>query len=129
MKIFLTSVFVEDQSRALQFYTEKLGFVKKGDVSAGEYRWLTVVSPDNQDGAELLLEPNSNPAAKTYQKAIFEQKIPAAMFSVEDVKKEYERLKSLGVIFTMEPTQAGPAMIAVFDDTCGNLIQISEKQK
>ena len=128
MKIFITKIFVEDQEKALKFYTEKLGFVKKQDVSSGKYRWLTVVSPDDQDGAELLLELNDNPAAKTYQKAFFDQDIPATMFWVEDVKNEYERLRSLGVIFTTDPIQMDPVTIAVFDDTCGNLIQISEKQ-
>ncbi len=126
MKIFITSVFVSEQAKALQFYTEILGFVKKADVSLGEYRWLTVVSPDNQSGTELLLEPNQNPAAQTYQKALFEQSIPATMFSVADVQAEYERLKARGVRFTKEPTNTGPATIAVFDDTCGNLIQIAQ---
>lgn len=129
MKIGVSSVFVDDQNKALKFYTEKLGFVKKEDVSAGEYRWLTVVSPEDQNGTELLLEPNVNPAAKTYQKAIFEQNIPATVFWVEDVEKEYEHLKSFGVSFTMEPTPMGPVIIAVFDDTCGNLIQIAQKQE
>ena len=128
MKIILTSVFVDDQDKALHFYTEVLGFVKKQDVTAGEYRWLTVVSPDQPEGIELLLEPNDNPAAKTYQEAIFGQSIPATMFEVEDVLKEYQRLKALGVVFTVEPTQVmGPVMRAVFKDTCGNLIQIVQK--
>jgi predicted enzyme related to lactoylglutathione lyase len=125
MKIILTSVFVNDQDKALKFYTEKLGFVKKSDVSAGEYRWLTVVSPDNQNGTELLLEPNNNPVAQAYQKGIFDQGIPAKQFGVEDVRAEYEKLKERGVNFTMEPTEVMPQVtIAVFDDTCGNLIQI-----
>jgi len=128
MKIGVSSVFVEDQEQALKFYTEKLGFIKKQDVAAGQYRWLTVVSPDDQEGTELLLEPNNNPAAKTYQKAIFEQGIPATSFWVEDVKNEYERLKSLGIIFKMEPAEMGPVTIAVFNETCGNLIQIAQKQ-
>ncbi len=128
MKIILTSVFVDDQDKALQFYTKSLAFVKKQDVTAGEYRWLTVVSPDQLNGTELLLEPNDNPAAKTYQKAIFMQGIPATMFEVEDVQKEYQRLKTLGVVFTVEPTQVmGSVMRAVFDDSCGNLIQIVQK--
>jgi len=128
MKIILTSVFVNDQDKALAFYTGVLGFVKKQDVTAGEYRWLTVVSPDQPDGTELLLEPNDNPASKTYQEAIFGQGIPAAMFEVGNVPKEYQRLKALGVIFTMEPTPVmGSIMRAVFDDTCGNLIQIVQK--
>ena len=128
MKIILTSVFVNDQDKALTFYTGVLGFVKKQDVTAGEYRWLTVVSPDQPDGTELLLEPNDNPAAKTYQEAIFGQGIPAAMFEVGNVKEEYQRLKALGVVFTVEPTPVmGSIMRAVFDDTCGNLIQIIQK--
>ncbi len=126
MKIIYTSLFVNDQDKALKFYTETLGFVKKSDITAGKYRWLTVVSPDDQKGTELVLEPNDNPAAKTYQKAIFEQRIPAAMFSVADVHAEYKRLKSKGVQFTMEPTNIGPSTIAVLDDTCGNLIQIAQ---
>jgi catechol 2,3-dioxygenase-like lactoylglutathione lyase family enzyme len=126
MKIFIASVFVDDQAKALRFYTEVLGFVKKEDVSAGEYRWLTVVSPDEQKGCELFLSPNNNPAAKTYQKTIFEQGIPATMFSVADVQAEYERLKAKGVRFTKEPTNTGPATIAILDDTCGNLIQIAQ---
>jgi catechol 2,3-dioxygenase-like lactoylglutathione lyase family enzyme len=128
MKIILTGVFVNDQDKALKFYTEVLGFVKKQDVTAGKYRWLTVVSPDQPNGTELLLESNDNPAAKTYQKAIFMQGIPATMFGVENVQKEYQRLKPLGVVFTVEPTQVmGPIMRAVLDDTCGNLIQIVQK--
>jgi predicted enzyme related to lactoylglutathione lyase len=127
MKIILTSVFVNDQDKALKFYTEKLGFVKKHDVPVGKFKWLTVVSPDHQDGIELLLEPNDNPVAKTYQKGIFEQGIPAASFGVEDIYAEYEKLKELGVKFTMEPTKMDQVTIAVFDDTCGNLIQIMQK--
>ena len=127
MKIIYTKVFVNDQDRALKFYTETLGFVKKSDITAGEYRWLTVVSPDNQKGTELILELNNNPAAKIYQKAIFEQGIPATNFGVSDVRAEYERLKKLGVKFTMEPTAVMEHVtIAVFDDTCGNLIQIQQ---
>ncbi len=124
MRITVTSVFVEDQARALKFYTEILGFVKKNDVAAGDYRWLTVVAPDKPDGPELLLEPNNNPAAKTFQAAIFAQGIPATMFAVDDVRKEYERMQALGVRFTTAPMAAGPSTIAVFDDTCGNLIQM-----
>ncbi|HZE87362.1 MAG TPA: VOC family protein [Methylomirabilota bacterium] len=127
MKIILTSVFVHDQDKALKFYTEKLGFVKKEDVPLGEFKWLTVVSPDDQAGTELLLEPNDNPAAKTYQKAIFEQGIAAASFGADDIHKEYEQLKKHGVTFTMEPTPMGPVTIAVLDDTCGNLIQIMQR--
>jgi catechol 2,3-dioxygenase-like lactoylglutathione lyase family enzyme len=126
MKIVAASIFVEDQAKALAFYTEKLGLVKKQDVPLGEYRWLTVVSPDDEHGTELLLEPNINSAAKTYQKALFEQRIPATSFWVEDVEKEYERLTSLGVTFTVEPTHLGPVTLAKLDDTCGNLIQIQK---
>ncbi len=128
MRIELTSIFVNDQGKALKFYTEKLGFIKKSDVKAGEYRWLTVVSPENRDGAQLVLEPDINPAAKAYQGAIFSQGIPATMFFVDDVQKEYERLKKLGVKFTMEPTKVTGSTIAVLDDTCGNLIQIAQLQ-
>ena len=127
MKIIVTSIFVEDQDKALSFYTETLGFLKKEDVPVGDFKWLTVVSPDYQEGTELLLEPNDNSAAKAYQKAIFEQGIPATLFGVADIQSEYERLKNLGVQFNMEPTRAGDVTIAVFDDTCGNLIQIAEK--
>ncbi|WP_292517886.1 VOC family protein [Methanoculleus sp.] len=130
MRIILTNLFVDDQDRALKFYTEVLGFVKKSDVSAGEYRWLTVVSPDDPDGTELLLEPNSNPVAQAYQKGIYQQGIPAASFGVEDTRAEYERLKELGVKFTTEPTEVLKGVtIAAFDDTCGNLIQIQTLQK
>lgn len=124
MKIKITSVFVNNQENALKFYTEILGFVKKTDVSAGEYRWLTVVSSDEQDGTELLLEPNENPAAKQYQEAILKQGIPATQFFVDDIQKEYERLTGLDVKFTMQPTKVTKSTIAIFDDTCGNLIQI-----
>lgn len=124
MKIQLTSVFVEDQEKALRFYTDKLGFVKKQDFPVGEYRWLTVVSPEGSQDVELLLEPNNNPAARTYQQAIFEQGITLAAFGVDDIEKEYTRLCGKGVEFTMEPTDVGTAKVAVFDDTCGNLIQI-----
>ncbi len=122
MKLKLTSVYVDDQDKALKFYTEVLGFVKKIEIPA--IRWLTVVSPDEPDGTQLLLEPNSNPAAKTFQVAIFEQGIPLTAFAVEDIHKEYERMKKLGVVFTMEPTKTGATTVAVFDDTCGNLIQL-----
>ncbi|MCK9587449.1 MAG: VOC family protein [Methanothrix soehngenii] len=125
MKIIYTKVFVNDQDKALKFYTQILGFVKKSDIVAGDYRWLTVVSPEDQNGTELILELNDNPAAKTYQKAIFEQSIPAANFGVSDVHIDYERLKKLGVKFTIEPSEVMENVtIAVFDDTCGNLIQI-----
>jgi catechol 2,3-dioxygenase-like lactoylglutathione lyase family enzyme len=126
MRIKLTGVFVKDQEKAIQFYTGTLGFMKKSDISAGEYRWLTVVSPEEPGGTELVLEPNNNPAARSYQEAIFIQGIPAANFFVDDIQKEYDRLKKKGVAFKSGPTEAGPAKIAVFEDTCGNLIQISQ---
>lgn len=124
MKIKLTNVFVDDQNKALKFYTEVLGFVKKKDFPVGDFKWLTVASPEEPDGTELLLEPNDNPAARTFQEALFQQGIPSASFAVEDIQQEYERMKKLGVTFHMEPTQTGPTTIAVFDDTCGNLIQL-----
>jgi predicted enzyme related to lactoylglutathione lyase len=117
---------VEDQQKALDFYTQVLGFVKKRDIPVGEARWLTVVSSEVPDGVELLLEPNSNPAARIFQKAIFEQGIPLTAFAVDDIQNEYARLKKLGVEFTMEPTDMGQTSAAVFNDTCGNLIQIYE---
>jgi catechol 2,3-dioxygenase-like lactoylglutathione lyase family enzyme len=126
LRITVTSVFVHDQDEALAFYTEVLGFRKKTEIPLGEAKWLTVVSPEAPDGVELLLEPNSNPAAKTYQKAIFDQGIPATTFAVDDIEREYERLTGRGVRFTMKPTKAGPATLAVFDDTCGNLIQLHQ---
>ncbi|KOO51399.1 VOC family protein [Viridibacillus arvi] len=127
MKIIVTSLFVEDQDKALEFYSETLGFVKKHDVPAGEFRWITLVSSDDQDGTELILEPNDNQIAKEYQKGLITQGIPATMFGVADVRKEYTRLKGKGVKFTMEPTEMGKVTIAVFDDTCGNLIQIIQQ--
>jgi len=127
MNIIVTSLFVEDQDKALEFYTETLGFVKKHDVPAGEFRWITLVSPDDQDGTELVLEPNDNPAAKEYQMKLLDQGIPATMFGVADVREEFHRLIKHGVKFTMEPTEMGEVTIAVFDDTCGNLIQIAQK--
>lgn len=127
MKIIVTSIFVQDQDKALEFYSETMGFVKKQDVPVGEFRWITLVSPEDQDGTELLLEPNDHPAAKEYQKKIFAEGIPATMFGVADVRKEYKRLMEHGVKFTMEPTEMGEVTIAVFDDTCGNLIQIVQK--
>lgn len=126
MKIRLTSVFVDDLEKALRFYTGVLGFVKKSDVSAGGYRWLTVVSPEEPDGTQLLLEPNVNPAAKSYQEAIFGQGIPAAMFFVDDVEKEYRRLQGLGVKFTKGPTKTPGSTIVIFEDTCGNLVQLTQ---
>ncbi|MHA2065590.1 MAG: VOC family protein [Candidatus Thorarchaeota archaeon] len=126
MKIKLTSVFVDDQDMSLKFYTEVLGFVKIQDFPVGQFKWLTVVSPEEPDGVELLLEPSENPATKTFKKALFEQGIPATTFFVENVHDEFERMKGLGVVFTLEPTEAGPTTIAVFDDTCGNLIQLAQ---
>lgn len=127
MKIIVTSLFVDDQDKALTFYSEKLGFVKKHDVPAGEYRWITVVSLGDEGGTELVLEPNNHPAAKDYQERLFADGIPATMFGVEDIQKEYERLVELGVKFSMEPKNMGDFTIAVFDDTCGNLIQIIQQ--
>lgn len=126
MKIRLTSVFVDDQAVALRFYTEILGFVKKHDVPVGEKdRWLTVVSPEEPGGTELLLEPLGHPAARTYRDALVADGIPLAQFAVDDVHAEYERMRGLGVRFTQEPVETGPVTTAVFDDTCGNLIQIA----
>jgi len=127
MKIYLTSVYVDDQDKALKFYTEVLCFTKKADFPVGPFKWLTVVSSEEPDGVELLLEPNDNPATKPFQKALFEQGIAATSFAVSDLQKEYERMKKLGVVWTQEPTPMGPVTIAVFDDTCGNLIQLAQK--
>jgi predicted enzyme related to lactoylglutathione lyase len=126
MKIKLSSLIVDDQDKALRFYTEILGFVKKNDIPMGEARWLTVVSPQAPDEVELVLEPNGNPAARTYQRALFEQGIPLTAFAVEDIQGEYERIKKSGVVFHTAPTKMGPVTIAVFEDTCGNLIQLYE---
>lgn len=127
MKISYTKIYVEDQDGALSFYTEKLGFIKKADISNEGYRWLTVVSPENQDGVELILEKNDNPTAKTFQEATFKEGNLAANFDVDDVQAEYDRLKNMDVKFTMEPTEVMPGVtIANFDDTCGNLIQIQK---
>lgn len=123
MKIKLCAIFVEDQQKALGFYTEILGFLKSHDIPVGEYRWLTVKSPEGGD-TELSLEPNANSAARTYQDALFRQGIPATAFEVDDIESEFRRLSGLGVVFTGEPTKAGPVTIAVFSDTCGNFIQI-----
>jgi catechol 2,3-dioxygenase-like lactoylglutathione lyase family enzyme len=128
MRIKYTSIFVDDQEKALKFYTEILGFVKKADIKANNYWWLTVTSPEDQDGVELVLEPNENPAARTFQQALFKQGIPMNMFFVDDIQEEYGRLKRLGVGFTMEPTKL-PGIgttIAILDDTCGNLMQITK---
>jgi catechol 2,3-dioxygenase-like lactoylglutathione lyase family enzyme len=125
MRISLTSVLVDDQSRALRFYTEVLGFVKKNEISLGDASWLTVVAPDQPDGPELLLEPDAHPAARPFKEALVNDGIPFTSFAVDDVHTEYERLRSLGVRFTQEPLEMGNVTTAVFDDTCGNLIQIA----
>jgi catechol 2,3-dioxygenase-like lactoylglutathione lyase family enzyme len=125
MKIHLTSVLVDDQPKALRFYTEVLGFQKKTDVPLGEHSWLTVVSPEDPDGVELVLEPDEHPAAKPFKTALVEDGIPFTSFAVSDVEAEYDRLLALGVHFTQPPTDMGPVTTAVFDDTCGNLIQIA----
>ena len=124
-KIHLTSVLVDDQDKALRFYTEVLGFVKKTEVPLGEHRWLTVVSADEPEGTELVLEPDEHPAAKPFKEALARDGIPFTSFAVDDVPREYERLRALGVRFTQEPVAMGPVTTAVFDDTCGNLIQIA----
>ena len=124
MKIKWTSVLVDDQAKALKFYTEILGFVKKTDIPMGEYRWLTVVSKEEPGGVEVVLEPMGFAPAKVYQKALKEAGIPLTMFHVDNVQNEFDRLAKLGVIFSMKPTQMGPSTLAVFDDTCGNNIQL-----
>ena len=126
MKIKLTTVYVSDQEKALHFYTEVLGFVKKTDFSQGPYRWLTVASPEEPNGAELQLALNNNPAAKTYQQAIFQQGQPAAMFYTDDVQSDYERMKARGAEFTMPPKDVTASKIAMVNDTCGNLIQLTQ---
>ena len=126
MKLTLCSVPVNDQAKALAFYTEVLGFEKKKDISTGEYRWLTVVSPEGPAGVELLLEPTAHPAAKVYQQALYADGIPITSFASTDLKAEYERLVARGVVFRMNPTQTGPVTIAIFDDTCGNYIQLHQ---
>jgi catechol 2,3-dioxygenase-like lactoylglutathione lyase family enzyme len=125
MKINLASVLVDDQDKALRFYTEVLGFTKKTEVPLGEHRWLTVVSPEDPEGVELVLEPDEHPAVKPFKDALVHDGIPFTSFAVEDVQREYERLSALGVRFTQEPLNAGPVTTAVLDDTCGNLIQIA----
>ncbi|HEY0373884.1 MAG TPA: VOC family protein [Amnibacterium sp.] len=127
MRIALTSVFVHDQEKALRFYTEVLGFRLKDDVPLGAFRWITVVSPEDPDGVELLLEPDDHPAVKPFRDAIVADGIPLASFAVEDVRAEHERLRGLGVRFAQEPTAMGPVITAVLDDTCGNLIQIAQR--
>jgi predicted enzyme related to lactoylglutathione lyase len=126
MKIKLTSVYVNDQEKALRFYTEVLGFVKKTDFSQGPFRWLTVASPEDPDGTELQLALNNGPAAKTYQQALFQQGQPAAMFYTGDVQADYERMKARGAEFTMPPKDVTASKIAMLNDTCGNLIQVTQ---
>jgi catechol 2,3-dioxygenase-like lactoylglutathione lyase family enzyme len=126
MRINLASIHIDDQEKALRFYTEVLGFVKKTEVPLGEYRWLTVVSPEEPDGVELVLEPSDHPAVKPYKDALVADGIPFTSFAVDDVRKEYERLTGLGVTFTQPPTAMGPVTTAVLDDTCGNLIQLAQ---
>jgi catechol 2,3-dioxygenase-like lactoylglutathione lyase family enzyme len=128
MKIVFTSIFFDDQDKALRFYTEALGFEKKEDVPVGEYRWLTLVSPDQHNGTRLLLEPDAHPAVKPFKDALVNDGIPFTSFGVENVESEYERLRSLGVRFTQQPTDLGPATTAVFEDTCGNLIGIAHQK-
>jgi catechol 2,3-dioxygenase-like lactoylglutathione lyase family enzyme len=128
MRINVTSVYVDDQDKALRFYTDVLGFVKKTEIPLGDARWLTVVSPDQPDGTELLLEPDGHPAAAPFKQALVEDGIPFTSFAVDDVQQEFERLRGLGVQFTQEPVAMGSVTTAVFDDTCGNLIQIASMQ-
>lgn len=124
MRIKLTSIMVDDQEKALKIYTEIFGFVKKNEIPVGEYRWLTVVSPDGPEDVELSLEPNANPAGRAFQEAMFKQGIPIAAFEVDDIDTEWNRLKRHGVVFVQDPTRMGPVSIAVCSDTCGNLVQI-----
>jgi len=127
MEIGICSVFVDDQENAIRVYTELLGFVKKSDIPVGDFRWLTVVSSQDPEGVELLLEPNAHPSARAYQKAIYEDGIPATMFFVDDLQAEYEQLNERGVVFTTPPTETEQMTFAVIDDTCGNLIQLVER--
>ena len=127
MKIVVTSVLVDDQDKALRFYTDVLGFEKKQDVPLGEFRWLTVVSPQDPNGTQLLLEPDAHPAARPFKNALVEDGIPYTSFGVDDVRADFERLSGRGVRFTQPPTEMGPVTTAVFDDTCGNLIQIAQQ--
>ncbi|HEY4277072.1 MAG TPA: VOC family protein [Conexibacter sp.] len=127
MRIKLASVLVDDQEKALRFYTETLGFKERANVPVGDYRWITVASPEDPDGTELLLEPDAHPAAKPFKRALVADGIPFTSFAVDDVRAEYERLRGLGVQFTQEPTDMGPVTTAVLDDTCGNLIQIAQQ--
>ena len=127
MRIHLTSVLVDDQDKALRFYTQVLGFVKKTEIPLGEHRWLTVVSPSDPNGVELVLEPDGHPAVKPFKDALVADGIPFTSFAVDDVNDEFERLQELGVQFTQNPVEMGPVTTAVFDDTCGNLIQIAHR--
>ena len=129
MKIKLTSVFVDDQEKAMHFYTEVLGFVKKSDFSNGPYRWLTVASPEEPEGTELQLALNNNPAANAYQQALFQQSQPAAMFFTDDIKGDCERIKGRGAEFTMPPTDVTGSTIAMLKDTCGNIIQLTQLKR
>lgn len=124
MRIKLTSVMVDDQDKALKFYTQVFGFEKKHDIPVGEFRWITVVSPEEPSAVELALEPNANPVGRAFQEGLFKQGIPATAFEVDNVEDEFRRLKALGVVFTQEPSRQGPVTIAVCADTCGNLIQL-----
>ena len=126
MKIKLTTIYVDDQEKALRFYTDVLGFVKKADVSQGPFRWLTVASPEEPQGTDLQLALNDNPAARAYQQAMFDQSQPAAMFFTDDINADYERIKARGATFTMPPTDVTASIIATLDDTCGNLIQLTQ---
>jgi catechol 2,3-dioxygenase-like lactoylglutathione lyase family enzyme len=128
MRIVVTSVLVDDQDKALRFYTDVLGFVRKTEVPMGAHRWLTVVSPDDPDGVELVLEPDAHPAARPFKQALVEDGIPFTSFGVKDVNAEYKRLVAAGVRFTQPPVDMGPVAVAVFDDTCGNLIQIAQRK-
>jgi catechol 2,3-dioxygenase-like lactoylglutathione lyase family enzyme len=128
VRIHLTSVFVDDPEKALRFYTGVLGFVKKHDVPLGEHRWLTVVSPDDRAGAQLVLEPDAHPAVEPFRSALMADGIPATSFAVDSVESEHERLSALGVRFTQPPADLGPVVTAVFEDTCGNLIQIAQRK-
>ena len=128
MKVNLSSILVDDQDKALRFYTEVLGFVKKDEIPIGDDRWLTVVSPDDPDGVELVLEPDSHPAAKPFKEALVADGIPFTSSAVDDVQNEFDRLRGLGVRFTQDPLDLGPVTTAVFDDTCGNLIQIAHRK-
>ena len=127
MRIKLTSIMVDDQDKARKFYTDVLGFKVKHNIPMGQYKWLTVVSPEGPDDLELSLEPNANPAAQAFQKAMFDQGIPLNSFESNDIQADFKRLKSLGVAFTKEPTKAGPVIVAVLSDTCGNLIQLHQR--